>query len=303
MLSENSHLTDQDLLLAADGELPGGRLAEVRAHLSACWDCRSRMAAIEKTIADFARAYRHEADSKFPPIDGSRALLKAQLAQLAAQPGAGQSRRSFRFGATFQRFAYGCAVLLVVAVFGKFFMERSIAMRNERFAAEVRRDVVPDPKLTPGITRAVALRDVCSAEREEVVRDVPTPVRHEVFQEYGIANARANDYEIDYLIAPGLGGADDVRNLWPEPHNSGAWNSRVKDDLEEQLHEMVCTGKLDLPTAQRDIATDWIAAYKKYFHTDRPLPMSSNLTGYPPSDEIAVPTTDATRPGNRDVSN
>jgi len=24
-------------------------------------------------------------------------------------------------------------------------------------------------------------------------------------------------------------------------------------------------------TAQREISTDWIAAYKKYFHTDRPL--------------------------------
>jgi hypothetical protein len=34
---------------------------------------------------------------------------------------------------------------------------------------------------------------------------------------------------------------------------------------------MVCAGKLDLSTAQREIATDWIAAYKKYFHTDRPL--------------------------------
>jgi hypothetical protein len=46
----------------------------------------------------------------------------------------------------------------------------------------------------------------------------------------------------------------------------------VKDALEDRLHSMVCEGKLDLRTAQRDIATDWIAAYKKYFHTDRPLP-------------------------------
>jgi hypothetical protein len=42
----------------------------------------------------------------------------------------------------------------------------------------------------------------------------------------------------------------------------------VKDDLEERLHEMVCTGQLDLTTAQRDIATEWIAASKKYFRTD-----------------------------------
>jgi hypothetical protein len=40
---------------------------------------------------------------------------------------------------------------------------------------------------------------------------------------------------------------------------------------------MVCGGELDLSTAQRDIAADWIAAYKKYFHTDRPLVLHSRL--------------------------
>ena len=40
---------------------------------------------------------------------------------------------------------------------------------------------------------------------------------------------------------------------------------------------MVCGGELDLSTAQRDIATDWIAAYKKYFHTNRPLTLHSRL--------------------------
>ena len=51
----------------------------------------------------------------------------------------------------------------------------------------------------------------------------------------------------------------------------------MKDALEEHLHQMVCSGQLDLSTAQRDIATDWIAAYKKYFHTDRPLSLRSHL--------------------------
>jgi hypothetical protein len=40
---------------------------------------------------------------------------------------------------------------------------------------------------------------------------------------------------------------------------------------------MVCAGKVDLPTAQNDIATDWIAAYKKYFHTDTPLTLRSSV--------------------------
>jgi len=32
----------------------------------------------------------------------------------------------------------------------------------------------------------------------------------------------------------------------------------------------VCSGSLPLQSAQRDIAGNWIAAYKRYFHTDRP---------------------------------
>jgi hypothetical protein len=107
---------------------------------------------------------------------------------------------------------------------------------------------------------------------EEVVAEVPTSLRQKVFQEYGIVNANAGDYEIDYLIAPGLGGVEAISNLWPEPYTSRTWNAHVKDALEERLHEMVCAGQLDLSTAQRDIAADWIAAYKKYFRTDRPQP-------------------------------
>jgi hypothetical protein len=40
----------------------------------------------------------------------------------------------------------------------------------------------------------------------------------------------------------------------------------------------VCGGKLNLSTAQRDIATDWIAAYKNYFNTDKPLSLRSDRT-------------------------
>jgi hypothetical protein len=81
----------------------------------------------------------------------------------------------------------------------------------------------------------------------------------------------AQEYELDFLITPELGGVADQRNLWPERYASGAWNARVKDDLERLLPDLVCQGALDLATAQRDIADDWIAAYKKYFKTDRPL--------------------------------
>jgi len=80
------HLSDQDLLLSADGELPARRAAQVRAHLAACWDCRSRMAQLEETIADFVRVRRRTLDAQLPPIAGPRSLLQARLAELSAKP-------------------------------------------------------------------------------------------------------------------------------------------------------------------------------------------------------------------------
>jgi hypothetical protein len=59
-------------------------------------------------------------------------------------------------------------------------------------------------------------------------------------------------------------------------HFVSAWNAHVKDALEERLHQLVCDGELDLPTAQRAIATDWITAYKKYLGTDRYVSQTRN---------------------------
>jgi len=40
-----------------------------------------------------------------------------------------------------------------------------------------------------------------------------------------MANAHGSDYEIGYLIAPGLGlgGVESIHNLWPEPYTSRTW--------------------------------------------------------------------------------
>jgi hypothetical protein len=94
-----------------------------------------------------------------------------------------------------------------------------------------------------------------------------------------------HEYELDYLITPELGGVADQRNLWPERYASGVWNARVKDDLEELLPQLVCDGTLALATAQRDIANDWIAAYKKYFRTDRPIAREAELLDNDRDDE------------------
>ena len=271
MPREDFHLSDEEMLLAADGELGARRAAQVRAHLAACWNCRARMAEIEGTIADFARTHRQTFDPQLPPIEGPRALLRAQLAELAATSRVGAWRRFLQFTSPAPAAACICLALFAAAVGGKLLVQRSAIRLEDSPATTVARGTVPNPGLTPGATRTVTIGDVCSMAHEEVVRDVPASLRQEIFQEYGIASPRAKDYEIDYLIAPGLGGAEDIHNLWPQPYTSPAWNARVKDALEEHLHQLVCAGRLDLPTAQHDIATDWIAAYKKYFHTDRPI--------------------------------
>jgi len=96
-------------------------------------------------------------------------------------------------------------------------------------------------------------------------------VGRKVFEEYGIRDPGQHAYELDYLIDPELGGSDDIRNFWPQPYAASGWNSHLKDALEDRLHELVCEHKVSLATAQHDISTDWIAAYKKYFQTDGPL--------------------------------
>ena len=271
------HLADQEILLAADGELSNRRAAQVHGHLAECWTCRARMAEIERTVADFARAHRQTLDPQLPPINGARVHLRAQLAVLASDPPARPWRRLFQSTAPMRAAACMGIAFVVAAVAGKLLLKHPQFSATNSGVISTERGARPDPRLTPGATRRVALGDVCSVPHEEVVAEVSASLREEVFREYGISSARPDDYEVDYLIAPRLGGVEEIHNLWPEPHASRTWNAYVKDALEERLHEMVCDGELDLSTAQRDIAADWITAYKKYFHTDRPVALHSRL--------------------------
>ena len=133
---------------------------------------------------------------------------------------------------------------------------------------------IPNAKLTPGIALATDREALCR-ENPPKNKVVPISVQRRVFGAYGIAGANPQAYEVDYLITPALGGSDDIRNLWPQSYSATVWNARVKDALEDRLHELVCTGAIDLATAQRDISRDWIAAYKYYFHTQTPVGESS----------------------------
>lgn len=86
MWSQDFHLSDQELLLAADDDLSPARAAHSAAHLPACWSCRTRKREIEAAILGFIRLYRGGPDPLLPPAAGPRARLKVQFAEKASVP-------------------------------------------------------------------------------------------------------------------------------------------------------------------------------------------------------------------------
>ena len=264
MQCEDCHLSDQELLLAADGELSAQDAARVGLHLAACWTCRTRKHELETAVAGFIRGYRRTLHTHIPSAEGPRALLKAQIAQLNAN-----ARHSSlaSLSDTFRKFSWPVAAGLFLATLLGYFASRSWIAPQRARAATV---TVPDRILTPGATVFIGREEVCRASNAKN-KDVSTTLRRKVFEEYGIPSAEPRAYEVDYLITPALGGSDDIHNLWPESNVATIWNAVVKDELEDHLRDLVCSGQLDLTTAQREIAINWIEAYKKYFHTNSPL--------------------------------
>jgi hypothetical protein len=268
--STYTHPSDEELLLFADGELSSRQASQVETHLTACWDCRSRLRQIEETITDFVELHHHTLDPQLPPSAGPRALLKARLAEAAATGRHGRWLPQFRRVFAGTRLAYVGAMVLAVflttVVAYRFISPATPTLRSSGGTARF----VPDRRLTPGVAQVMNPRDVCTTKYSDDTGVLPASVRQRVFQEYGLAGAQSNSYELDYLISPQLGGTNDIRNLWPEPASQTGWNLRAKDQLEDRLRQLVCQGNISLATAQHELATDWISAYKKYFHTDTP---------------------------------
>jgi anti-sigma factor RsiW len=181
MRYEDAHLSDDELLLAADGELSPRRVKRVAAHLAHCWACRARMAGIETSIADLVRLQQRSLDAPLPPAASSRALLKARLSQLAAAPQPPRWQGWFGNIGHGQRIA-GIAMALAALIF---------LVSYNRTSREAR--AVPATRLTPGATRRVALKDLCSGQYSKNAQVIPV-VQRQVFARYGLENAEPGAY-------------------------------------------------------------------------------------------------------------
>jgi hypothetical protein len=270
MRPEDLHLTDEQLVRAADCELAPAEAAQVQAHLAGCASCRKQTDLIAASFVEFAQAYRAATEASPQLLAVSRAKLKARLAEAQdAQWKSGWPNPSIRSWVT------ACMAVLLVALLIRFAYERFGFHGAQLSTVEAAGPLIPDARLTPGAISRLTSSQVCSATVPAEHRP-PSSLQKAVFHEYGMDGAHPDGYEVDHLITPALGGSDDIRNLWPESYDS-EWNAHVKDQLEDYLHNQVCGGTIDLPTAQREISTNWISAYRKYFHTDRPLQRNTNL--------------------------
>lgn len=215
------HYEDAELLALADGEVSPEEAAALRMHLESCWECRARMVALERSIADVMAL--DVAPKPKPPWRWiALAAVSAGLLGIWLWPG-------------------------------------------------IEQNSLPRPDLTPGAAKTLLAVDVCALPAGESDPAVPGELARLTFSRYGMKEPKPGQYEVDYLISPSLGGAEDVRNLWPQPYNKGPWNARVKDALEDYLRREVCAGRMELQTAQAAIAQDWIAAYRKYFQAQAPI--------------------------------
>ena len=134
--------------------------------------------------------------------------------------------------------------------------------------------VLPDKKLTPGAILTSNATITCVSGYAGKTRNVPDSVKRKVFIAYfGVFPSNRKDYEVDHLISLELGGSNDIKNLWPQSYVTSPLNAHIKDRLEDWMAESVkSTLKTKGPSEasallskyQKEIATNWVAAYKKY---------------------------------------
>ena len=185
----------------------------------------------------------------------------------------------------------------------------------------------PNPRLTPGainpaVTQATIRSTICVLGWTTTVRppaSYTTNLKRRQIVVYGYRDHLLADYEEDHLVSLEIGGAPrDPKNLWPEPYavklsDGRSVGARVKDLIENRLHDLVCAGQISLAAAQHEEATDWISAWFK-LDGQRPPPGASGgggtatpaptaqPTNVPPSGAITVTISSISSPVSRGAS-
>jgi hypothetical protein len=267
-----SHPPADVLQRAIDDELSPAEASVLARHIEECAPCRARMTTFHARASELSAFAAAQMRVGGADTTSLRERVAASVSKATFSIEHSPWRRlaesvlraplALRAGVAMSVVAIGLSVLTHHSI-------SSPGPEDTAAAATVEAGALPIRDVTPGAVSSATAVDLC-ASRPTGRAVVPDTVRTQILREYGLLGVRDDEYELDYLITPELGGIADRRNLWPERYE-GEWNARVKDQLEWKLPQLVCEGHLDLATAQRDIAGNWIAAYRKYFHSERPI--------------------------------
>src|SRR4051812_17967157 len=132
----------------------------------------------------------------------------------------------------------------------------------------------PNKELTPGAVRTSSKIEICGADGKKSTNALRL-FNHDkgafdarassIFSQYALE--RTPFFTLDHLIPLGIGGADVQNNVWPQPK----LQALLKDKIEFWMRDQICHVSLPddeaselISRLQREIATDWYAAYKHY---------------------------------------
>jgi hypothetical protein len=118
-----------------------------------------------------------------------------------------------------------------------------------------------DSRCTPGAINPAVTQDnihstICVPEWTDKVQpaaDYTAALKLRQMRDFGETGSPQN-YKEDHLIPLSLGGAPtDPKNLFPQP----AAKTTEKEELEDHLHQSVCSGQMTLTAAQAQMRHDW----------------------------------------------
>jgi len=121
------------------------------------------------------------------------------------------------------------------------------------FNPDVRQETIGQTICVPGYTKAV-----------RPSTNFTYGVKQMLLKRTGRDRAQAFEYELGHIIPLGLGGHPRKLENLELQLRAGESGARRKDRIGAKLQCMVCSGQVTLADAQREILTDWQAAYHRY---------------------------------------